>query len=143
MHAALAEAFAPPPPKRSRTRRRRIRPIRTMLMGIGLVTTVRAALNPELRRSILAAIAEHFPLEELLDELVLDADVVHDDVADSESEGTDEDGGGGAASGPEPEGTGKAAKHATAQQRRRSASRQRGDSNGQRGRKPPNRGTRA
>ena len=77
-HAALAEAFAPPQPKRRQKSRRRLRPVRTVLIGVGLVTTVRVALSPELRRAILEAVAERLPLEELLDELVVDADVVPD-----------------------------------------------------------------
>ena len=139
-HAALAEAFAPPEPKRRRRSRRRLRPVRTVLVGVGLVTTVRVALSPELRRAILEAVAEHLPLEDLLDELVLDADVVPDSDDGAEEGGADQaaDETEGAEAGAE-----RARTRPSGGQRRRNASRSRGDTNGRGGRKPPNRGTRA
>lgn len=139
--AALAEAFAPPEPKRRRRSRRRLRPVRTVLMGVGLVTTVRVALSPELRRTILEAVAERLPLEDWLDELVLDADVVPDaDDGDAQEGGADEapDEAEGAQAGAQ-----RASRHPSGGQRRRNVSRSRGDTNGRGGRKPPNRGTRA
>lgn len=114
-------------------------------MGIGLVTTIRVALSPELRRSIIQSLAERFPIEELLDELVLDADVVHD-PAEDEAEMTGDAEAGGAGDDTGDSGTDAdsgAETKQTAQQRRRRVSRARGDTNGQHGRKPPNRGTRA
>lgn len=146
-HAALAEAFAPPEPKRRPRSRRRLQPVRTVLAGIGLVTTVRVALSPALRRSIIEAVAEHLPLEELLDKTVLDADVVpeSDDAepqaGETEEDGTDAESGEDAEFEEPAKERGPA--HAGAGQRRRSASRARGDANGRGGRKPPNRGTRA
>jgi hypothetical protein len=114
--------------------------VRTVLIGVGLASTVGVALSPELRRSIIEAVAEHIP-QDLLDEFVLDAEVVPD-TDDTELEATDA--GAGEASPeltdhePEP-----ARKRATGQRQRRPANRTRGDTNGQSGRKPPKRGTRA
>jgi hypothetical protein len=107
-------------------------------MGIGLATTVRLAVSPEFRRAIIDAVAERLPIEELLDELVLDADVVPDpEDGEHEPDGEAAD---TEADAPEP---GRARKPASSGQRRRPVSRARGDTNGQRGRKPPNRGARA
>ena len=139
-HAALAEAFAPPEPKRHRSRRR-LRPVRTLLIGVGLVTTVRVAMNPELRKRILEAVAEHLPLEELLDELVVDADVVPE-TDDAEAEEGEGDQGADETEGAEA-GTEHPRRRPSGGQRRRNVSRSRGDTNGRGGRKPPNRGTRA
>jgi hypothetical protein len=135
-HAALAEAFAPPEPK-PRPRRRRIRPVRTVLLGVGLVTTIRIALSPELRRSIIESLAERFPIEDLLDELVVDADVVPDSDDHEEAAAAEDESGVGSS------GSGSDDRQTDGPQRRRRVTRARGDSNGQHGRKPPNRGTRA
>ena len=77
-HAALAEAFAPPQPQPRRRRRPRLRPVRKLLLGAGLVTTARVALDPVKRRELFEALARRFPIQELLDEIVLEADVVPD-----------------------------------------------------------------
>jgi hypothetical protein len=104
-----------------------------MLSGIGLITVVRMATKPELRRAIFEWLAERFPIEDLLDELVLDADVVPD---------ADDDGSEGAGEQDEAESEPAQKTGGTPNSRRRVA-RARGDTNGQHGRKPPNRGTRA
>jgi hypothetical protein len=140
-HAALAEAFSPPPPRR-RSRRRRLRSIRALLVATGLITLVRMALTPKLRRAIFEALSQRFPIEDLLDELVLNADVVpeaDDYVSEAGAEGEDGQNEGDREDEADSE---QGPKRAGAQQRRRVA-RARGDTNGQHGRKPPNRGTRA
>lgn len=138
-HAALAEAFVFPEPKQSRRRRRRrLRPLRALLrlvrvslMGVGVVTTVHAARDRELRRAALGALAERLPIEDLLAEIAVELEAVRsslDNDPDAEPANEDAD---------------EAGPQTNAQGRRRSVSRSRGDTNGQRGRKPPNRGTRA
>ena len=141
VHAALAEAFARPEPNRaSRARRRRWRPIRAVfrairafLLVVGLLTVAHAARNPKLRAEVLEALAARFPIEEFLEEIAGEMEAARAAVsgqpgaAEQEPDTPDE----------EP------ATEASNQRRRRPPARRRGDSNGQRGRKPPDRGTHA
>jgi hypothetical protein len=139
VHAALAEAFVRPEPKRSRRGRRRrprplhavIRAVRTLLLALGLLTTVRAARDPKLRAELLDAVAKRFPVEELLDEIALEVEAARAAMSDEPAAGQQPD-----SSDDEP------ATQASGQPRRRPVSRRRGDTNGQR-RNPPDRGKRA
>ena len=144
VRAVLAEVFVRPEPKRPRrARRRRLRPLRLLmravrlaLMGIGVWTIARTARDPELRREALETLAQRFPVEELLEEIAIEVDAAraammgasasNHPAASNPSDAT-----------PDPDDT------SAEQRRRRPAPRRRGDANGQRGRKPPNRGTRA
>ncbi len=165
-HAALTEAFAPtptPPPHR-----RRLRPLRAILLGVGIVTTTRVALSPDRRQELLDALASRVPLQELLDELRREEDADLDDPegGDEEPEGGGEEPEGGdepdageqepgedlgvarAASTPadttaEPAGPPVRRSQAAESSRRRRASRARGAGEGQRPRTPPHRGSRA
>lgn len=136
VRAAFAEAFTRPAPKRSRRgRRRRLRPLRAMfrlvriwLMAVGLVTTIRVARDPELRHETIEALAARLPIEDLLEEIAVEVQAARAALADQAGAADEQ------TEAAEP-------KKATAR-RRRPASRPRGDTNGQRGRKPPNRGTR-
>lgn len=140
VRAVIAEALARPEPKRSkRARRRRRRPVRLLmravraaLMGVGLWTVVRTARDPELRRETFEAVAQRFPVEELLEDLALE-------VAAARAAVTGDPQSAAAASQP----AGDQEEDDAAQRRRRPAPRRRGDINGERGRKPPKRGTRA
>ena len=143
VQAALAEAFKRPDPKRARRgRTRRLRPLRAMLrlvrvclMAVGLVTTVRLTLDAELRRQALGALAERIPIDDLLGEIAVEVDAARAAFADATAaENT-------RASGPENDEA--AGDRAGKERRRRPVARTRGDRNGQRGRKPPDRGTRA
>jgi hypothetical protein len=128
--------------------------VRAVLLGAGLVTTVRVALNPELRRELFQSIARRLPIQELLDEIVLEADVVPDEAdidAESHTDAefdtdaeSDTDAEAEAEDDEEDAGEKKPAKpQARSQQSRRRVSRARGDTNGKGARKPPSRGTRA
>jgi hypothetical protein len=138
VHAALAEAFAPPVPRRARRGKRRrfralralLRLVRVVLLAVGAVTTTRAALDPERRRASLAKLAERFPIDDLLEEIAVEVAAARASLADADNQ----------AEASEAE---VAAENSGGPRRRRPASRSRGDTNGQRGRKPPNRGTRA
>lgn len=140
VHAALAEAFTRPDQKRSkRAGRRRRRPLRAllrlarlMLTAVGLVSTVRFVLDPERRRETFEMLADRFPIEDLLEEIAVEVDAARTAVANAAADASE------AAGGAAPTDV-----KAAGQRRRRPVARSRGDSNGQRGRKPPNRGTRA
>ena len=140
VRAVLAEVFARPEPKQSkRRRRRRLRPIRLLLrvarlalMGVGLRTVVRTASDPELRRETVESLAQRFPVEELLEEIAIEVEAARAAMM-----------GASVSSQPGSDAAGDAEDAPAEQRRRRPAPRKRGDSNGQRGRKPPNRGTRA
>lgn len=136
LHAAFAEAFMRPAERPKRVRRRRFRPLRALLrltriclMGIGLATTVRIARDRERRRETLETLAQNFRLEDLLEEIAVEVDAVRAVLADES-----------ATADPETETT---KQKASGTRTRRPASRSRGDTNGQGGRKPPSRGTRA
>jgi hypothetical protein len=145
VRAALAEAFRRPDPTRTtRGRKRRLRPLRAMLrlvrlllMSVGLATTVRIALDAELRRDLIESLAARFPIEDLLEEIAVEVDAARTALANAAgAEGDAVEG--------EPEKGPKATRaKAGSQSRRRAASRTRGDTNGRGGRKPPSRGTRA
>jgi hypothetical protein len=97
---------------------------------------VRTLRDPEFRQETVDALAERFPVEEFLEELALEVEAARAAMT-----------GQGVASAPE---AGRATGADGAndsdggnQRRRRPVTRRRGDTNGQRGRKPPNRGTRA
>jgi hypothetical protein len=145
VRAALAEAFTRPDPKRAtRGRKRRLRPVRVtlrlvrlLLMSVGLATTVRIALDAELRRDLIDSLAARFPIEDLLEGIAVEVDAARAALANAAGEGAD-------AVEAEAEKDPKATRaKAGSQSRRRATSRTRGDTNGQGGRKPPNRGTRA
>jgi len=145
VRAALAEAFRRPDPKRgTRDRKRRLRPVRLvlrlvrlLLMSVGLATTVRVALDPELRRDLIESLAARFPIEDLLEEIAVEVDAARAALADAAGAEAD------AAEAEAEKGPKATRAKAGSQSRRRATSRTRGDTNGQRGRKPPNRGTRA
>jgi hypothetical protein len=135
-HAAFAEAFMRPAERPKRVRRRRFRRMRAvlrlmriLLMGVGLVTSVRVARDPELRRDTLEALVQRFRVEGLLEEIAVEVEAARAALADE-----------AAASDQQPP-AGK--RKASGTRARRPVSRSRGDSNGQRGGKPPSRGTRA
>jgi hypothetical protein len=138
VHAALAEAFTPPAPGRAgRGKRRRFRPLRLLLrlvrlalLAIGAATTTRVALDPERRRAGLTKLAERFPIDDLLEEIAVEVAAARAALADADEQ----------AGASEAE---AAAEKPVGPRQRRPVSRSRGDTNGQRGRKPPNRGTRA
>ena len=104
-----------------------------MLLAIGLLTVVRTTRNPKLRAEVLEALAKRFPIEQLLAELASEVEAARAAVGD-EAEAPEQESG---TSDEEP------AAEASEQRRRRPVTRRRGDSNGQRGRKPPDRGTHA
>jgi len=145
VRAALAEAFRRPDPKRARRgRKRRLRPIRMalrlvrlLLMSVGLATTVRVALDAELRRDLIEALAARFPIEDLLEEIAVEVDAARAALANAAGEEAD------AVEAEAEKGTKTTRAKAGSQSRRRATSRTRGDTNGQRGGKPPSRGTRA
>lgn len=144
VQAALAEAFVRPDPKRSGTgRKRRLRPfraalrlVRMMLMGVGLVSTVRFAIDAERRRRAFEVLAARFPIEDLLEEIAVEVDAARSALADAAAEDA-------ATQDASAERTPGAKARAANRPKRRPMTRNRGDSNGARGRKPPDRGTRA
>jgi hypothetical protein len=100
-------------------------------MGVGLATIARVTRDPDFRRGTFEAVAQRFPLDSLLEEIAVEVDAARAALADqAESE-------------PAEQNVAAAKGAATASRPRRSKSRTRGDTNGQSGRKPPNRGTRA
>jgi len=114
-----------------------LRLVRLLLMSVGLATTVRVALDAELRRDLIESLAARFPIEDLLEEIAVEVDAARTALANAAAEEAD-----AAEANAEKDPKATRAKAGT-QSRRRATSRTRGDTNGQRGRKPPNRGTRA
>jgi hypothetical protein len=107
-----------------------LRLVRWALLAIGAATTTRAALDPERRRTSLAKLAERFPIDDLLEEIAVEVAAARAALADADEQ----------AEASEAE---VSAEKSAGPRQRRPVSRSRGDTNGQRGRKPPNRGTRA
>ena len=95
------------------------------------MTTMRVVRDAEFRKQSLEALSTHLPLEGLLEEIAVEVEAARAALADqAEAEAVDDVDKG-------------ARKTATQRARRTTATRSRGDTNGQRKRKPPNRGTRA